>query len=341
MARFGHIESAERAIQIVRSLNTDFNATITGWTLLSEALCSHFSAKQDEATDKLKRCHAIAVSYGLTELRALVSAWLSTIEFIASRPSEALAWLTQAFDYAEDTHFETLARATLVAADCLSWSGRNDIASRYYHQARDYALRDNDLGMQSIILFNSAAFSVFALVLQDAFGQCDPISLRKARLQVESVRNLDSGLGNKALSSYIPLAEAELLCIERNWEKALQQLTQYLDQASIEGQTRLLPRLIAQRTWCLANLGNVAEAKESIAQTIKAKQLCSDLDDLAIIEQRIHQSLCLIETPKTTDRLSSESAERCLKEFKLQQERVYSLIPSLSHVGLSLLNQPG
>ena len=290
-ARFGQIGRARAAIQSLRSQNTAYAPQLTAWILLAEGLADHFESLSATALDRFKRAYGLAVAFGDPEVRSLAAAWMGASEFLLAEYEAASVHASEAIQHAPRGSFSALARAHLVLANCLNGVGDLRLAATHYLQARRYAVEARDISMQSAILYNVAAFHVSRISIDDAFGDSVDDEVRTAQLEVDSISNLDTGLGLESLSAMVPLLRAQLFLIEQKWTQAEDLYRQFTEEAASHGQARLAPRYMAERAHCLAMLGQRDKAMQLISAAVEQLVGRVDSDDRAACHARL--ALCL------------------------------------------------
>ena len=141
--------------------------------------------------------------------------------------------------------------------------------------------------MQNIILFNSSALDVARLTLQDCIGQVDISELQFAVMSAQSVRNLNTALGNSNQPSMIPVQQAELLTIQRKWQEAIDVFDAHIEALKSQGQSKWAPRYLAHRSWCKSNLEDFVGSRLDSKTALDNNGACTDPDDLSVLHYRI------------------------------------------------------
>lgn len=340
LARLSRTDVARAKIQHLRAVNVNYDAELTGWILLAEGLVEHFDSLAISAVDKFRRASAIGVASGNRELGANASAWLANAAFIQGNHTAAATHLTSALSMAEPSDDATLGRASLVVADLLSWAGARDAAKAWYRRARSYAIADGDIAMQSVVLFNSAAFSVAEAVHADCSSAASTKEVAAAAAALDSITNLDRGLGIESLSSMVPLLRAELLTVQRAWSQASALFEGHFAAATAQGQQRLVPKLQAQHAYSLAQLGDFSRSASSIDLALLNVSMCTDSDDLFVLHARAASTFQLLgEQQLATSQTRLAKAYR--DQFISQQRRIADEVSALlSSSGVSQRKDP-
>jgi hypothetical protein len=179
--------------------------------------------------------------------------------------------------------------------------------------------------MQNVMLFNVANFGVANLTLQDCLAPLSSDRWKRVSMEVASAGNLNTALGIQSLSSLIPIMQAELYVIQREWKVALQLFDDNIPKIITEGQKRLLPKLLAQCAWCHANLGNAASANAVATEAVENISNCSDLDDLCVLHYRIGAAAKLINNPEMED-YHCKQALIVQKQFEAHQSEAFAML---------------
>lgn len=319
LARLSLVDDARMLIRGLRQENQAHEPQLAAWIMLAEGLVDHFDSLGDYSADRFKRAHALGIAIGDTELAALAAAWLASAALIDGDAGAIASPLTQAFALAGPDQHETLSRASLVMADALSWSGERAQSKPWYRQARHHAIEDGDIAMQSVVLFNEAAFRVAALVVADCRGEQDAQETRFMAMTVESIATLDFGIGLQRLTSMVPLLRAEVCTVEQRWADALALLEPNVRLAGVHGQARIAPKFLAEMAYCHARLGDTQRSIEYLDRALRDAGECTDQDDLFVLFSRATTVTALAgrEAQAQAHRLR---AARCLAEFLAFQD---------------------
>lgn len=288
LARLSRFTEARSLVKDLRAVNSAYEPRLSAWIIFAEGLIEHFETLNNaKAKDKFHRAFLVGQMAGDHEIAGAASAWMAHCELVSGQIKEAVDHVATAFEWSNVDSSEARGRASMVLADALNCAGKTDMARQWYHEARSFAVRDGDIAMQNVMLFNMATFGVANLTLRDCFGPLDANDWRLVALEVASAGNLNSALGIQSLASMVPIVRAELLVIQRNWTDALALYDQHIPIVVNEGQKRLLPKLLAQCAWCRSNTRDMEGAIMSVHDAINQLGECSDLDDLSVTHFRI------------------------------------------------------
>jgi hypothetical protein len=288
LARFSFRSEALALAAKLRKVNSNYEPRLSAWINFIEGLLEHFETlNNSRSKDKFNRALLIGQMAGDREISGMAAAWVAHCELVAGNISSVAKNITIAFEWSDEHSAETRGRASMVLADALSWAGSSDVARYWYREARKHAVREGDISMQNVMLFNAASFAVANLTLQDCVETLGSESLKRTAMEVASAKNLNSALGIESLPSLIPIMQAELLVLQKKWQAALELFDENIPRLVIEGQKRLIPKLLVQSAWCSANLGCHLSATEKIQESINKITDCTDFDDLSILHYRI------------------------------------------------------
>jgi len=330
MARLGHVDIARAEISRLREANVAFSPRPTAWILIAEGLADHFETLSTAALDKFKRAHAIAVAVGDSDLRSFSSAWLSASEFLVGNYVGAVSHAFEAIANAGPTGTIALSRAHLVLANILYTVGYYPEAGLEYAKARRFAVDARDISMQSAALYNVAAFRIARLSLEDSLGQPPELEdVRAAQLELNSITNLDAGLGVSSLSAMVPLLRAQLTLVQQQWGDADRYYTLAIPEAATYGQLRWEPRFLAEHSHAKAMLGMDSLAEELIARALQGLNERIDADDLAACHARLSLSYAKLGSSAEAAAHSARSREFAAKFAARQEAHKSQLIAHL------------
>ena len=330
-ARLGRLDEARQLLAQLRRENASYEPKLSAWIMYTEGLITHFeSLDVDASRDWMRRAHAVSVAAGDSDLRAITSAWLADLDFRLANFESAVAHLAQSFELSNGNSHEARGRACLVLADMACWAGMTEEAKAWFRSAREHAIEHGDIGMQSVVLYNSVSFRVTPLVVQDCFDGASSEVAAALKREVQSVSNLDSGLGIRTLSTMIPALLADLGTVLGDWQSAVGEFGGFITRIQADGQQRRAAKYLAQRAWCLAQLDRLDEARIGIADALRVVEQCLDLDDLAVVYARVGATHRVLGDASLSEH-HSQLARRCLAEFSDSQRRMRTLLGGVLH----------
>jgi hypothetical protein len=326
LARFSCLPEASLMVKELRAKNTEYDPQLSGWILLAEGLIEHFERLDNaKSKDKYNRAFLVGQMVNDHELASIAAAWMSHCELVSGQVKEAAEHIISAFHWSDETGSEARGRASMVIGDAFNWAGQTDQARNWYRSARGHAIRDGDIAMQNVMLFNGANFGVANLTLQDCFTPVPPNSLKRVEMDAASAINLNNALGIQSLSSLIPMMQAELLIMKSQWGEAINILSTHISSSEIEGQKRLLPKFLAQRAWCHANLGDSESSIKFARLSAGSVSDCKDLDDLTVLHARLSSVGRLIKDPAMEENNISIALEY-ERQFRSQQREILEIL---------------
>jgi hypothetical protein len=329
LVRFSFIEEAAVILKDVRSRASAYDPRLSAWMMFCEGLMEHFGTLADKACRDFKRAYAVSVAAGDMELAAIASAWVAHAEFCAGHLAGVPGPLVQAFTYANRSNGAARARACLVVADMYNCTGDQISARPWYKRAREAAVHDGDIAMQSVVMYNDTAFRVSNVVIDDCHGKADKHAVMLASTSVDSVGNLDLGLGRRHLTSMVPLLRAEVRSVQRRWDEAIGLFDAYLCDRSVEAQRRLMPKFEVQRAYCLAMTGDLAIAVQQAREAVKQAGVCTEFDDLFVLHSRAASVFECGSMPEEC-LMQKESAVRCLDALVTYQTELKAIIEPMA-----------
>ena len=290
LARMSDFAKAREIVRQLRDENSGYEPLLASWIMYCEGLLHQFETFDiRRAYDRFRRANIFAAALKDSMLAGATSAWMAHYHFIHAEMEQTADQLMAAFKWSQPNHGDTLARASLVLADALCWSGEEMLARKWYKRAREHAVRDGDISMQNAMFFNSASFRVASLTIKDCQGNLDRTEFSLAKAEVEAATTLNQLIANASLPTFLPLLNAEMLLLEKEWVKAANLFDHFIDPALKEGHSRDLPRLLIQCAWCKANLGQIEAAKRLYEESLAEVDQCNELDEVAIVHMRAAQ----------------------------------------------------
>jgi hypothetical protein len=333
LTRFSLIEEANAILQRVRATSGAYEPRLCAWIMFCEGLMGHFGSLTERASRDFKRAYAVSIAAGDIELGAIASAWIASSEFTAGNLAAVPSALVQTFTHADRSNAAARARACLVIADLYNCAGDSISARAWYKRGRDAAVDEGDIAMQSVGMYNDAAYRVWNVVMRDCDKGADEHAVMLASVSVDSVGNLDLGLGLRSLTSMVPLLRAEVCTVQRKWDEAIGLFDAYLCDRSVEVHNRLVPKFQAQRAYCLAMAGDHEIAVKAMQDAVAEATACTeDFDDLFVLHTR---AATVFECASMHDDCQAHraSAERCLNAFTaFQAELKTSIEPMVARI---------
>ena len=278
-----------------------------------------------KAKDKFNRAFLVSQIANERELAGTCAAWIAHCEFVSGRIVSTGVHVLKAFEWSEADEGEARARGSMVIADAFNAIEDFESARQWFRLARNHAVREGDIAMQNVMLFNISAYGVGHLNLDDCISVVNSAEVKRIATAVSSAANLNSALGGSSLSSLIPMLKAELQVVQREWVTAIDAFGRYLPTFALEGQSRLISRIIAQRAWCNANINNFSAAKADIEASLDSVNDCVDQDDLAVLYFRLSSTAAILgdDGKKTCYRTLAEAH---LARFRAHQIEISAML---------------
>ena len=329
LARHSYLVEAQELVNELRPKNLGFDPQLSGWILLAEGLIEHFANLNNaKAKDKFNRAFLVSQIANERELAGTCAAWIAHCEFVSGRISATGNHILKAFEWSEADEGEARARGSMVVADAFNAIEDLESARQWFRRARNHAVREGDIAMQNVMLFNISAYGVGHLNLDDCISSVNSAEVRRIAMEVSSAANLNSALGGSSLSSLVPILQAELYVVQREWATAISSFDRHLPTFVLEGQSRLLPRIIAQRAWCNANIRDFAAARSDITTSIESVKNCIDQDDLAVLYFRLSGAADLLGSSEEKTYYRN-LAEDHLTRFRTHQAEISAMLQSV------------
>jgi ATP/maltotriose-dependent transcriptional regulator MalT len=292
LGRHGQVELARGQIQeIQRQFARQPHVAVSAWIALAEGQVEQYlNLGSATAHDRLKRAYALSAAGGLQPLHALSAAWLGHAHYLQDDYERMATLCAEALRLAAPDHHAARWRAALTTAVAYHYAGRLDLAQPWYNAARGHALDDGDEVALSAVLYNQAGLRADHARQSAAFGSAGGSDAVHAAMGVDSAGNLDAGLGIQSLDWLVPLLRAQLLVLEGRFGAALALIDEHGQRLQPGWRERMHGGLLAERAWCLLQLGREDEAREET--TVAAEQLqagASEVDDRALAHARLAQ----------------------------------------------------
>lgn len=326
LARHSFMAEAQGTIRELRLINSEYDPQLSGWIIFAEGLVEHFhTLDNSKSKEKFSRSLLLGQMAKDNELIGAASAWMAFCEMIAGDIQAAIDHVVTAFECSAPDFGEARGRASMVLADTYNWAGDTKAAKAWYKEARNHAIRDGDIAMQNVMLFNFATFNVANLTLADCVTPVKTGDLGHIHLEVASANNLNAALGIQTLSSLGPTMLAELNVVQRKWQEAIVLFNSNIEKIANDGQARIVPKLVAQRAWCKANSGDLTGARDDIRLAMSKITDCSDVDDLAVLHFRAAATGKILED-QALEIEHEQQAVAFIEKYRAQQDAIKKIL---------------
>ena len=169
LVRMGDVTQAEEirlSLRATYSDGRDLNTSVQ--IMVLEGLMSFFQSLGGNARDKMTRAQLLSVAANNKKLIALTSSWLAHMQFIEDKFPAAIGSVEQAISAIQIGQWGVLGRIGLLLTDLFTICGDPQASKRWYAVARNAAVNYGDHASIGALTYNSAAFKIFNLRLEDA-----------------------------------------------------------------------------------------------------------------------------------------------------------------------------
>jgi tetratricopeptide (TPR) repeat protein len=180
-----------------------------------------------------------------------------------------------------------LSRACVVVAGVFQGCDREADAQPWYARARSHATLEGDGVTLSSIMYNMTAMRIVNTCLAEQFGTLDRTLAKRALLGAESSTHLDQAVQARALSTLSWMQRAQILCVLGEHAEALRLLERHYDEAISQGLSREEAQLLADRAWCLLQLGRGDEARNMARSAAAAITWATEADGRALAHAQL------------------------------------------------------
>lgn len=326
LARYSYVVEARSIISELNKANSQYDSRLSGWIIFAEGMIEHFEKLDNQKSkEKFLRSFLVGQMAYDRELSGAAAAWMALCEFVSGQIQAAIDHVITAFEWSDSDFGEARGRACMVLADAFNWAGDLSAAKLWYKKARNHAIHDGDIAMQNVMLFNYAAFNISSMNLADCIGEIDSEDYKYISLEVSSAKNLNTAIGIQTLSSLISIMQAELCVVQRKWAEAVNLFDAHIDAIVADGQARIMPRLVAQRAWCKANLGDIRGSAEDIQIARSLVEITQDVDDLAVLHFRVAAAAKLIQAHEL-EQEHMKMAVGYLSDYRVHQKKIRDIL---------------
>jgi tetratricopeptide (TPR) repeat protein len=268
LARHGEFDAAEPLISELRAEYGDGRSgRVTIMIMCAEAQLIYFKSLGDQARDRMMRAQLLSVAGRDAALTALTSAWLAHINFNLHRHSEMARCVKTALDTVSANDHEALARLALTLGDAFYAADQQDLGSRWYAKAHEYAVKLGDHSTIGALTYNRAAMGTFLARLAVALGE--PIADGTAERLAGEVRTAINYQAIAQLTSLQPLLDHTLASVNLltgRYAEALEPLSKLVAAHTSTSPMERYPVIECDLALCMAKLGRLGEAEARISQ---------------------------------------------------------------------------
>lgn len=243
-----------------------------------------------------------------------------------------LKYVTEAFSLSNYASHFARSRACLVVAQALHHASRSGPAGVWYERARGHALAESDDAALSAMMYNMTGIRVAHLRQARLTGLGSDGQDTLPLASVESVLNYDSLVGVASFGSYLPLLRAQVHSLEGRSDLALPLYDEHVREATVhQGQAHLESYLLADRAWCLVDLGRVEEGLAGASQAEHCLDLETQPDERAATHSRLAQIHARVGHAELAQRHRA-NADEAWRQYVGLQERIVSLLADIDRL---------
>jgi hypothetical protein len=280
MARLGRFQEAKDVIAEVRQIFGDGRSgRVTALLMIAEALTMYYERLASGASDRVARALLLAHAMKDQEVVSLASAWKAFLDFEDSKFESAFRSIGVSLAHVEETNHASWTRNSIVLALGFSLCGDASSSQHWFLKGRHHALEEGDQVSLDALLHNKAVFGLAWLRAQRCKGLENPQQTARARLELSSTRNLQALAGVSAHGNYVDLADARLLMLEQQFEKALDALARVAGFGPFPTGHFNRSLLALERAFCLAKLGRHSDAEAAMTLYDEKELTSLDVDD--------------------------------------------------------------
>ncbi len=292
LARQGRLDEARAELDRIRARHAAKpNAVVTAWVCLGEGMVVYYGDLGRSARDKFLRAHALGGAAGDSPVRCLSAAWLAHFDYL-DQDFEAMVRHVEIalLEALPDDHL-THERSALVIAQAYHWANQYDLAQPWYARARWHATNLGDETLLSALMHNMAWLHVAEARRRSLLKIPDGRDIGQVLLGAEATQSFDQRVGTASLKTLVPMLRAHVFSVLQRHAEALELFEANLKDSLAEGLSRIECSMLAEIAWCQANVGRLAEARE----TARVAQLrigeCQQEDERAAANGRLAQTL--------------------------------------------------
>lgn len=332
LARQGQADEAKTEIAALHQrYDGRPNFEMSAWVSLAESLVNFLSDMGPLGHDKMRRAHALSKAGGLLKVQALSAAWMAHMEYSRLDINSMAQYLREALKLAQADHHAARSRASLVVAQALHLAGQMPLAAPWYKRARDHAVAEGDEATTSALMHNMSWLRMHTLRQAKMRGSDADSAGLHALLGIESTVGYDHLQGLSTLQALKPILKAQILALEGNAAQALLLFDKHLS-SQPDGMARLECILIADRAWCLVQLGRTDDAKDAAAVAESRFLETTQVDDRAATHSRLAQVFGALGNSEK-ELLHQTLASQYWHEFEQLQKQITSQLGNLAEFG--------
>ncbi len=273
-----------REIKAENRINAD--ARLSVLINIADGLCHYYDNMGNESRDRFMRAYTVAKAAKIYDLASRAAVWLALVAYGAYDFDAMVGYLDQSIT-SNNRDQSSRPRALLIVATTIHLANRFDLAKPWYQRARYFAAEIGDGASISAIMHNMA--SIWSTNHRNAtLGGIETAdNSRTALLGATSTMNFDDLVGGTSLPSFTPLIQAQMLSIDGKFEEALKLYDAHLASLRISSVPGWQKWLLADRAWCLLQMGYADRAKDEFDALFEAFSEDNHVDDVAATLTRL------------------------------------------------------
>jgi hypothetical protein len=221
LARLGRFEEAKATVKALRRDHGDWRSgRIHVWIMMSEAIIDWYENLGHQALDRVTRVQVLTRAMGYSEMHAIASAWKAHIQFETSDFDGMCRSIELVFQDSTKENFDANVRLAIVLSSAFALCGDAVNAHGWFMRGRGYALAEGDQASVEALQYNRSVLALTCLRADSCANEIGQTRLRAVRREIESSRNLNLMTRISTLSNHLHLAEARLLILEGEYERA-------------------------------------------------------------------------------------------------------------------------
>ena len=320
-ARLGRSDRVEEIVNEIRKslMGSEHNSgSAVCWINVAEGVVFHYEGRTSDARTKWLRTRAVAESLNLRDVSAVASAWLALSYYLSERLEMLESSSMHALERTDFGNNSAISRLSLTIALCYHYTGQVSIARKWYTQARIAAVNDGDEATLAAIIHSMAWMSISISRANHLVGGIASEQSDLLKVKAETVESWEMLVGATNLPALTPLLLAQQSIVGGHYSIAINLIDKYSIDAREQGFERLSPGLMADRAYCLLQLGRMPEAEATAREAHQLSREALHSDDLLILHSVLFEvfSKLQISSLENYHRGESVLAGDRLKRFK-------------------------
>jgi tetratricopeptide (TPR) repeat protein len=284
LGRIGSFDEARGLIAELRKVSQLPGYERIGvWAILCEGILEYFNSLNLNSFDRIMRAQRLSVALGDAVLIPVTSAWLTFAESERGRFEEMSEAAALALRSARTDDHESLARVSATLTYVFLTAGDRESSQFWFEKAHQHAVTAGDQATIEALMYNRASFGLACCRVNACYGKLDSAEISAVKLWIQTAKSFHALIGLKSLGALNDLSLARLHMVEGNFADALEALN------DLEGRGPFAEKafggdvLNLERSFCLAWLGQLDEAKSAYSKIADIEMGALDEDDRLIV----------------------------------------------------------